>query len=185
MKMEMDKLTRGISLLVTTFLLGMTSVYVVEARTAPPPSNVTTMGEKEVEVDHILRKFILEADAHHTVLNYSMSTVTIVPDMDRYVHGDLSLAQPLAYCTPGSNEIKINDVYWDSMNDMAKEIVLFHELGHCMLQREHREAVDVHGRKLSIMSSRKRLVKNETYLKWRNEYLDELFDPQFRGDMNR
>lgn len=179
------KMTRAVILLIGTFLLGMISVYATQARTPPPPSSVSTRDEKILELEALARKFILEADAHHVRFTSSMSTITLVDDLDDYMGGNLALAQPLAYCRPSTNQIVINDLHWDSMNDVAKEQVLFHELGHCMLQRAHREDVGADGRKESIMSSRKRWVKNETYLKHRKEYLDELFDPKHRGDLSK
>lgn len=136
------------------------------------------------DVDEIVRKFVLEADARHVHFHFSLSNVTIVPDLDAMMGGDLRLAQPLAYCQPNTNEIVINDAQWDNFNDVAREMILFHELGHCMLQRDHLEDMKPDGTKVSLMSARKRWNKNANYLAHRKEYLDELFDPARYGDLN-
>lgn len=185
MKPATNNLVRIGLMLLLAILLGMGSRKLTDPRTAAPHSPVNSLPEKNEEVGEILRRFVLEADARHVKFRYSLSEIEIVPDMDSYNGGDLTLAQPLAYCTPHNNEIKLNDLYWDSMNEVAKEQVLFHELGHCMLHRVHREDANGEGRKLSIMSSRKRYVKNETYIKFRKEYLDELFDPAFRDSLGQ
>src|SRR5574343_538100 len=35
--------------------------------------------------------------------------------------------------------ITVNTSYWDYMSDDEREILLFHELGHCLLQKRHVE----------------------------------------------
>ncbi len=167
------------------FSLGVYQHHSSKARTPAPTTVRLDMGDKEAEIQEIVRKFILEADARHVKFGFSISDIQIVPDMDDSNNGDLRLAQPLAYCIPGSNQIKVNDLSWDSMNATAKEMVLFHEMGHCMLQRAHREDASPEGRKLSMMSSRKRWLKNQVYLDHRKEYLDELFNPKYRGDLHK
>lgn len=42
-------------------------------------------------------------------------------------------------CHPGNAtntpEIEVRKEYWDSASDVSKEVLLFHELGHCILYR--------------------------------------------------
>ncbi len=178
----MTNLVKNVAILLLGMTLGSvgTHIHLGGSRTS---ISQAAGNEWDSEVNQILRKFVLEADARAVKLRFGLSDIEIVPDMDGFGGGDQTKAQPIAYCTPGNNQIKINNIYWDMMNDVAKEQVLFHELGHCMLQRDHREDTHPDGRKKSIMSARKRWVKNDTYVVHRKEYLDELFDPARRGDL--
>ena len=50
------------------------------------------------------------------------------------------------YWLIGSNEIKINQKYWNNASDMQREQLIFHELGHCILNRDHDDShVDIQG----------------------------------------
>jgi hypothetical protein len=39
--------------------------------------------------------------------------------------------------TPGLNEIEIDSAFWMSADDKAREQLLYHELGHCILYLDH------------------------------------------------
>ena len=40
----------------------------------------------------------------------------------------------------GHREITINKKYWDNYSDKQREQLIFHELGHCALNRDHNDA---------------------------------------------
>lgn len=84
----------------------------------------------------------------------------------------------LAFCN-SDNEIHINAKMWNYDRNDSREMVLFHELGHCMLGREHREDLidedKPNQRPVSIMYPRRSILSISTYRKYRTEYLDELF----------
>ncbi len=65
--------------------------------------------------------------------------------------------------------------YWLNASAMDKEFIVFHELGHCYLQREHLDTKDERGICTSIMSSGTsncvRLYTNQN----RSDLIDELF----------
>lgn len=48
--------------------------------------------------------------------------------------------------------VTIDRNYWDSISDLEKEELMFHELGHCVLYRQHRNDVGSDGCPLSIMN---------------------------------
>jgi len=60
------------------------------------------------------------------------------------------------------------------MPAMQKERLVFHELGHCVLNRSHLETVGTDGHCLSIMNSAQRCSDNYN-AQTREKYLDELF----------
>ena len=74
-------------------------------------------------------------------------------------------------------EIIIRRQWWDSASDSDKESLLFHELGHCRLDRDHDDEVNIIGGKsvkMSMMNSI--IVLGNDYSNHRPGYLDELFN---------
>jgi hypothetical protein len=82
-------------------------------------------------------------------------------------------------CTYGSHHpghIIIDQTFWNQVNDLTKEMVIFHELGHCSLFRGHTEGAHSNGTCLSIMRSGLEDCRDNYRLTTRASYLDELFD---------
>lgn len=76
----------------------------------------------------------------------------------------------------GTTEVIIRESWWNSASQALKESLLFHELGHCALNREHdnetHEANSV-TYKASLMNSV--IVNPNQYNGHRSAYLTELF----------
>ena len=75
----------------------------------------------------------------------------------------------------GDKEVKIDGYYWKQYRNMEKEFLIFHELGHCFLGRDHLDTADDLGNCISIMHSTNLVCMNNYYSGTRDEYLDELF----------
>ncbi len=75
--------------------------------------------------------------------------------------------------TPKSHPaIVIDKTYWEASTDSFKEQLIFHELGHCILKRNHtRDEID--GRPKSIMNPN----SLRQYEEFRSYYVHELFNP--------
>ena len=72
-------------------------------------------------------------------------------------------------------EINVSRDYWNLADDLQKEYVIFHELGHCYLHREHLENTFSDGTCRSLMASGTgSCIQNYTELT-RSYYLNELF----------
>ncbi len=71
--------------------------------------------------------------------------------------------------------IRIDIQYWNTANDLEKEFIVFHELGHCFLKRDHDDGRDANGWCTSIMTSGNGSCKNHYNLDTREAYIDELF----------
>jgi len=85
------------------------------------------------------------------------------------------IAGTCSYSTHQGRHIIIDQEFWDQASFILREMVVFHELGHCVLAQGHREDTDEHGNCLSIMQSGTQdcnLLYNQTN---REYYLDELF----------
>ena len=80
-------------------------------------------------------------------------------------------------CWQNSEEayIVIDMEYWLNASTMDKEFIVFHELGHCYLQREHLDVRDARGICTSIMSSGTSNCVRSYTTQIRNDLLDELF----------
>lgn len=69
--------------------------------------------------------------------------------------------------------IEIDRTYWSKANSVEKEVVMLHELGHCVLRRDHLRTLNADGEPISIM-----YPNNSTsffYLAAKRYYLYELF----------
>jgi len=75
-----------------------------------------------------------------------------------------------------NNEIKIDNFFWERSDDLNREFVVFHELGHCYLSREHTEEENIDGTCSSIMASGTGTCNLGYNDDTRETYLNELFD---------
>ena len=82
------------------------------------------------------------------------------------------------------NEIIIDREFWDEVSDRAREFVVFHELGHCSLGRDHREDAFTNGTCRSIMRSGVEDCRDNYRPATRSAYLDELFDESFFNEID-
>lgn len=81
-------------------------------------------------------------------------------------------------CQYGSainNHITIDLPYWNRSGASYREFVVFHELGHCALERGHDESQNNAGLCLSIMRSGVESCRDAYNVSNRSIYLDELF----------
>jgi len=72
-------------------------------------------------------------------------------------------------------DVVIDFPYWKNVSHMAREEVVFHELGHCILSRPHTEARTNNGYCASIMRSGTGNCRLPYTSQNREYYLDELF----------
>lgn len=76
-------------------------------------------------------------------------------------------------CRRYYREILISREYWERSNDMSREMLVFHELGHCILLRDHRDDNDGWGHPNSLM--RWKMFDSWIYEANREYYIEELF----------
>lgn len=82
-------------------------------------------------------------------------------------------------CSQDSNgtmhHVSIREDFWASSTPTQREILIFHELGHCYLQRQHENAVLEDGNCASLMRSGSSFCRDNYFVDTRDYYLDELF----------
>ncbi len=76
----------------------------------------------------------------------------------------------------GTKEIIVRKQWWDAVGEAYRESLLFHELGHCRLGRDHLDDVrqssnDTH--KISMMNSI--IITPQKYNSYKEEYQRELY----------
>ncbi|MBT28979.1 MAG: hypothetical protein CMO01_04885 [Thalassobius sp.] len=81
------------------------------------------------------------------------------------------------------SHLEMDLTYWNSASDKNKEFVIFHELGHCYLFRDHREALNNDGTCISLMRSGIGDCTDNYNAKTRANYIDELFNDEFTGEL--
>lgn len=85
------------------------------------------------------------------------------------------IAGSCQYGSSINSHIIIDQPFWKNSTDLAKEFVVFHELGHCVLYRDHNESKNQNGTCQSIMRSGLGDCIDAYTLNNRKTYLDELF----------
>lgn len=81
-------------------------------------------------------------------------------------------------CETYENDVKavvIDRAYWETIDDITKEFVVFHELGHCYLNRVHLDDANANGTCKSMMNSGGEFCAINYREATRKQYIDELF----------
>ena len=114
-----------------------------------------------------------EIEAAKRNLDINLSSLDLTAEIAS-IHED-NIAGTCSYSSHHGNHVVIDQEFWNQASFILREMVVFHELGHCVLAQGHREQTDAQGHCLSLMQSGTsgcRLLYNNTN---RNYYLDELF----------
>lgn len=72
-------------------------------------------------------------------------------------------------------KVVIDVTYWENASKLEKEFIIYHELGHCFLDRGHLDDSDGNGLCVSIMHSSPGVCNFSLTPTNRDSYLDELF----------
>lgn len=88
-------------------------------------------------------------------------------------------AQMAGKCTKfstGARIIYIDQQSWAGRSELQREFLIFHELGHCYLDRPHLDEADANGFCVSIMQSGEGGCTGRYTVLNRERLLDELFE---------
>lgn len=75
----------------------------------------------------------------------------------------------------GLNAVIISPSYWETINSTQREFLIYHELGHCALDREHLDESSSNGACKSIMTSGSNVCRLNYNSRTKEDYLEELF----------
>lgn len=84
------------------------------------------------------------------------------------------VAGQCSYSSSSTRKVNIDIDYWNRATELEKEFVVFHELGHCYLERSHSDAQQNRSC-TSIMHSGTSGCRFRYNATTRSTYLDELF----------
>lgn len=76
---------------------------------------------------------------------------------------------------PDGNILTVDLPTWNQSDDDFREYIVFHELGHCFLERDHDNSTDNSNNCLSIMASGTTGCEITYGAATREDFLDELF----------
>jgi hypothetical protein len=115
------------------------------------------------DFEHYVAAFEEQAAAHGHTMHIEDLTVE---------YGDTG-GKP-AICKMGKRLIIVKESTWKtSLSESSRLRIMFHELGHCILERGHAEAVLEDGAPASLMAP---LIPDDgDWKKWKAHYLVELF----------
>lgn len=82
-------------------------------------------------------------------------------------------APEVGECNVDQRQITIDTHSWENMTETQKGVLIYHELGHCVLARGHLEEIFIDGTPRSIMFPI--LVKDHVFIRYKNYYIKELF----------
>lgn len=114
------------------------------------------------------------ASKYHLILNMQKIEVRF-GDIDcpkDKMNGDYCV---VAYCREQMpfSQIVVDRKTWNESDAYDKEQVYFHEMGHCMLHRDHKDNKDKDGNYTSVMHFS--MIPSDMYKKRRLDYMKELF----------
>jgi hypothetical protein len=112
-----------------------------------------------------------EARKHGININYESANVTA--EIQLINDGNVA-----GTCTTNGHDLRhivIDQSFWNSASNLLREMVVFHELGHCILGRGHTEGSFQNGICRSIMRSGLGSCQDAYNLPNRDYYIEELF----------
>lgn len=162
--------TRGMELIgvLTLILITMSTIGCGDAK-----------GYTHPELRPYVSRFLVDMARYRDPLSVKVAKVQVkVIDIEL---ATLTNKTQAGVCLMYSNipvSIRVDLKTWSKMTDTAKEMLIYHELGHCILDREHRNDRTKLGYSNSIMDEEDK-IPDWLYEARREHYLRELFlDPE-------
>jgi len=127
----------------------------------------------DIPVDLIpyFESFKEKALEHNLLVDYEAANVTA--EMKFINEGSVA-----GSCTTNGHDLRhitIDQSFWNQASHLLKEMVIFHELGHCILGRGHREDAFANGVCRSIMRSGLGECSDAYIPQNRDYFIEELF----------
>ncbi len=132
--------------------------------------DIPAPGQVDLELASYLEDFIHEGEAR----SYQPVVDPRILDIRFDTLSGPVTGQCLTY-SDGRREVKVSVSFWSNASAFEREFLLFHELGHCLLDREHLDTQRTDGTCISIMHSGQGGCRNTYGAATRIRYLDELF----------
>jgi hypothetical protein len=102
---------------------------------------------------------------------------SVMPMILADLHFDPNVGGIVGTCnsySDGRREVVIDQGFWATASDDVREELVYHELGHCLLNRAHNNLLDTQGQPGSIMNPY--LLRESSYRTHRETFVQELFN---------
>ena len=129
-----------------------------------------------VNVDERLWEFFenFEIEAEKRGLEFDLNRFNLRGTIED-IH-DENVAGTCSYGFRGPRDVTVDEPFWNRSNSFGREMIVFHELGHCVLERGHSEELTENGFCASIMRSGTGNCRTLYNSLNRDFYVDELFE---------
>ena len=128
----------------------------------------------DAELRTYFERFELEAAARGISFNYEADRIEgFLEDIE-----ESDVTGKCQFNSVYPDRVTVDANFWSRASDLEKEFVVFHELGHCFLERQHNEEATNGGVCKSIMHSGLGTCRNAYSSLTRSNYLDELFSTE-------
>lgn len=159
-------------------VISMSALFILLVLTSCQKENIepeSTTNLQFANVDQALWPYYsaFEAEALIRGFEYDLNALRISGHIEE-IHQE-NVAGSCRYGSNIDNEVTIDQTFWNRSSNLVREFVVFHELGHCVLLRDHDESVDAQGRCLSIMRSGTTNCRDSYSIQNRDRFVDELF----------
>jgi len=124
---------------------------------------------------------LFEEEAFKKGFNIDLEALGIYYTVEN-IEGEF-VAGSCTYNSHAPNKVTIDTDFWQNSTQSAKEMVVFHELGHCVLGRDHREGRDTDGFCISIMRSGDGSCKDTYSAQTKEYYMLELFNEFYFNEL--
>lgn len=134
-------------------------------------SGCATYHKAVLSIEPLLGQYVVDFEAEALWHNKPLIVEDLVVKFGPMVDHD-----SVGYCwqpANGTPVVVIDAAYWQTISAAEQEILMFHELGHCVLHRGHNNALDSNHMPSSIMYWQ--LFDGSYYETNRESYLHELF----------
>jgi len=135
-------------------------------------SSVTIADGQFGVFDFQVRRFVYEAKLQGVKVNTQRLRIEFMPGLPhRWLAACFNMGSYYPY-------IGVDRYVWERSGSLRKEYTIFHEMGHCILNRNHDTRLKDGYHPISIMYPDDRVIDNsQYYLEYRAEYMHELFHP--------
>ncbi len=116
-----------------------------------------------------------ETELKEYVSIYFHKTGHDIPEGLKYIYADIpnkDNLRRLGTCFPINTLVLINKLYWYDFEDFKQEMIIAHELAHCVVSAEHDNRLKADGCPESLMISETKKMTEDCW----NEYKDEYYE---------
>lgn len=139
--------------------------------------NACASKENHFEIDPAFQShydsFIREANTRGKLQNVDDLIMKFMDDLGANSSGATILAQ-CKTSSGGTPTVEVDASKWGGLGNCQKYALIYHELGHCLLNREHKNGLDGSGSPVSFMHDT--LVSESDCSTKNAEYINEMFN---------